>query len=70
MIASVQRQEPCARVAESDAVAMFDTRTFADTVIDDAELEPATLTRCRDHNVPRRGARRDAVTNRVLDERL
>ena len=70
MIAPVQREEPSARVAESDAVAMIRAGMFADSVVDDTELQTVTVSGRRHDDVAWGSTRRDAVTNRVLDKRL
>src|SRR5262245_5876617 len=52
MFASVQREQSRPRVAESNAIAMLARASFADTVIDDAQLEPVATSRRADDHVP------------------
>src|SRR5829696_2177641 len=70
MVGAVERQQSRARVPETDAVAVFRSRIFADTVVDDTELETVVVSRRCHDDVAGRRAGRDAVADGVLDERL
>src|SRR4051812_18904515 len=70
MFAPVQREQSRPRVPEPDTVAMVAARPFTDAVVDDAQLQPVAASGRGDDHATWRGARCNAVTDRVLDERL
>jgi len=53
-----------------DTVAMVAARPFANAVVDDAQLQPAAVSGSGHDHVTWRGARSDAMSDRVLHERL